>query len=67
MASDTIRIPHAERFTSWFPDFLRKELAPYPGRGALVARANTVRMHRMSLRAPFHFTGRWIGFFLKSE
>jgi multidrug resistance protein MdtO len=38
MASRAIRLPHAERFTTWFPDFLRKELAPYPGRGALVAR-----------------------------
>jgi multidrug resistance protein MdtO len=38
MASTAIRLPHAERFTTWFPDFLRKELAPYPGRGALVAR-----------------------------
>jgi multidrug resistance protein MdtO len=33
-----VSLPHAERFTSWFPDFLRKELAPYPGRGAIVAR-----------------------------
>ena len=38
MASTAIRLPHAERFATWFPDFLRKELAPYPGRGALVAR-----------------------------
>jgi multidrug resistance protein MdtO len=34
----TVSLPHAERFTTWFPDFLRKELAPYPGRGAIVAR-----------------------------
>lgn len=38
MVSEPIRIPHAERFTDWFPDFLKKELAPYPGRGAQVAR-----------------------------
>ena len=31
-------LPHAERASAWFPDFLRKELAPYPGRGAIVAR-----------------------------
>ena len=31
-------LPHDERVSSWFPDFLRKELAPYPGRGAIVAR-----------------------------
>ena len=29
---------NADRFTTWFPDFLRKELAPYPGRRAVVAR-----------------------------
>ncbi|WP_058187989.1 FUSC family protein [Terracidiphilus gabretensis] len=31
-------LPHDERVSAWFPDFLRKELAPYPGRGAIVAR-----------------------------
>jgi multidrug resistance protein MdtO len=31
-------LPHAETASAWFPDFLRKELAPYPGRGAIVAR-----------------------------
>ncbi len=31
-------LPHTERASAWFPDFLRKELAPYPGRGAIVAR-----------------------------
>ncbi len=38
MASEPIHLPHPERFSDWFPDFLKKELAPYPGRGALVAR-----------------------------
>jgi multidrug resistance protein MdtO len=33
-----VNLPHAEGFTTWFPDFLRKELAPYPGRGPIVAR-----------------------------
>ncbi len=47
MASRTINIPHAERFGEWFPDFLKKELAPYPGRGALVARpAFPLQIHR---------------------
>lgn len=32
------KIPHAERATAWFPAFLRNELAPYPGRVAIVAR-----------------------------
>ena len=38
MASEPIHLPHPEQFSDWFPDFLKKELAPYPGRGALVAR-----------------------------
>jgi multidrug resistance protein MdtO len=38
MASEPIHLPHAERFSDWFPEFLKKELAPYPGRGVLVAR-----------------------------
>ena len=38
MASEPIHLPHPEQFGDWFPDFLKKELAPYPGRGALVAR-----------------------------
>ena len=38
MATTRIQFPHEERFVAWFPDFLRKELAPYPGRGAIVAR-----------------------------
>jgi multidrug resistance protein MdtO len=38
MATTSVRLPHTARFTTWFPDFLRKELAPFPGRGAIVAR-----------------------------
>jgi multidrug resistance protein MdtO len=38
MATTSAPLPHAARFAIWFPDFLRKELAPYPGRVALVAR-----------------------------
>ena len=38
MATKATYLPHADRFTTWFPDFLRKELAPYPGRRAVIAR-----------------------------
>jgi multidrug resistance protein MdtO len=38
MATTSVPLPPAERFTTWLPDFLRKELAPFPGRGAIVAR-----------------------------
>ncbi len=35
MAATSVQIPHEARFTTWFLDFLRKELAPYPGRGTI--------------------------------
>ncbi|WP_446743265.1 hypothetical protein [Silvibacterium acidisoli] len=38
MASSALRLPHAQRLTTWFSEFLRSELAPYPGRGSIVAR-----------------------------
>ena len=34
----TPTLPHAARLVAWLPSFLRDELAPYPGRGAIVAR-----------------------------
>src|ERR1700742_70935 len=37
MATTSVRLPHLTGF-GWFPDFLRKELAPFPGRGVIVAR-----------------------------
>ena len=61
MASETIQIPHAERFSNWFPDFLRKELAPYPGRGALVARTVTAATLTMILIVTFRIPGGVIG------
>jgi multidrug resistance protein MdtO len=61
MASDTILIPHEERFTTWFPDFLRKELAPYPGRGALVARTVIAATLTMILIVTFRIPGGVVG------
>lgn len=61
MATETIRIPHAERFTTWFPDFLRKELAPYPGRGALVARTVIAATLTMILIVTFRIPGGVVG------
>ena len=71
MATATVRIPHAERFTVWFPDFLRKELAPYPGRGTLVARtviASTITMILIvTFRIPFGAVGALVAFLLSRE
>ncbi len=61
MATATVRIPHAERFTAWFPDFLRKELAPYPGRGAIVARTTIAATITMILVVTFRIPGGAIG------
>ncbi len=61
MASEPVYIPHAERFTDWFPDFLKKELAPYPGRGALVARMVISATLTMMLIITFRIPGGYIG------
>jgi multidrug resistance protein MdtO len=61
MASEPVRIPHAERFTDWFPDFLKKELAPYPGRGALVARMVISATLTMIILVTFRIPGGYIG------
>src|SRR5579862_3729355 len=61
MASEPIQIPHAERFSEWLPDFLKNELAPYPGRGALVARIVISATLTMILLVTFRIPGGTIG------
>ena len=61
MATASIRIPHEERFITWFPDFLRKELAPYPGRGTIVARMVIAATITMILIVTFRIPGGAIG------
>lgn len=61
MATASLRIPHAERFTTWFPDFLRKELAPYPGRWTIVARTVIAATLTMILVVTFRIPGGVIG------
>jgi multidrug resistance protein MdtO len=61
MASEPIHLPHVERFTDWFPDFLKKELAPYPGRGALVARMVISATLTMILIITFRIPGGYVG------
>ena len=57
MATSVISLPHVSRFRTWFWNFLRQELAPYPGRGALVARmivaATIVMILDMTFRIPY--------------
>lgn len=61
MATTAAQLPHEERFTTWFPDFLRKELAPYPGRGAVVARTVIAATISMILIVTFRIPGGAIG------
>lgn len=61
MASEPVYLPHAERFTDWFPDFLKKELTPYPGRGALVARMVISATLTMILIVTFKIPGGYVG------
>jgi multidrug resistance protein MdtO len=61
MAISTVGLPHAQRFTAWFPNFLRKELAPYPGRGALVARTVISATLTMILIVTFRIPGGVVG------
>ena len=61
MAYEPIHLPHPERFRDWFPEFLKKELAPYPGRGALVARIVTSATLTMILIVTFQIPGGFLG------
>ena len=61
MATASLRIPHADRFTTWFPDFLRKELAPYPGRATIVSRTVIAATLTMILVVTFQIPGGVIG------
>jgi multidrug resistance protein MdtO len=57
MASGAQVIPASASRLNWFREFLREELAPYPGRGALVTRmvvaATIVMIINMTFRIPF--------------
>lgn len=61
MASEPIHLPHAERFSDWFPEFLRQELAPYPGRGTIVARIVISATLTMILIVTFRIPGGFVG------
>src|ERR1700761_5720207 len=60
-ATTSPRISHEAHFSTWFPDFLRKELAPYPGRGQLVARTVIAATLSMILIVTFRIPGGVIG------
>jgi multidrug resistance protein MdtO len=61
MTTSRIQFPHEQRFTTWFLDFLRKELAPYPGRGMIVARTVVAATVTAILIVTFRIPGGAIG------
>lgn len=71
MPSEPIHLPHEERFAEWFPDFLRKELAPYPGRGLLASRivisATLTMILIVTFRIPGNIVGSLAAFLLSRE
>jgi multidrug resistance protein MdtO len=71
MATITAPLPHRSRFTEWFPEFLKQELAPYPGRGAVVARmviaATLTMIVIVTFRIPGGAIGTLVAFILSRE
>lgn len=56
-----VHIPHKQRFSEWFPEFLRQELAPFPGRGAIVARMVIAATLSMIIIVTFRIPGGAVG------
>ena len=71
MATSATSLPQASRSTAWFGNFLRHELAPYPGRGAVVARmvisATITAVLIVTFRIPNGAVGTLIAFILTRE
>lgn len=62
MATTAASFPTDRRgFSDWFADFLRSELAPYPGRGLIVARMVIAATITMILIMTFRIPGGAIG------
>jgi multidrug resistance protein MdtO len=57
----TVQLPHLQKFTAWFPEFLRQELAPYPGRGAMVSRMVIAATLTMIIIVTFRIPGGAVG------
>jgi multidrug resistance protein MdtO len=57
MATLAQTLPKSSSSLAWLKEFLKEELAPYPGRAALVARmciaATIVMLLTMTFRIPF--------------
>jgi multidrug resistance protein MdtO len=71
MATATVARTDTRGFAAWFADFLRSELAPYPGRGLLVARmvisATITMLLIMTFRIPGGAVGPLYAFIISRE
>ncbi|HME35688.1 MAG TPA: FUSC family protein [Candidatus Sulfotelmatobacter sp.] len=71
MATVTQSLPQFSNPLTWLWGFLKEELAPYPGRSALVARmtlaATLVMIVCMTFRIPFAFQGAIYAFLISRE
>jgi multidrug resistance protein MdtO len=56
-----VHLIHKQKFSEWFPDFLRQELRPYPGRGAVVARMVIAATLSMIIIVTYRIPGGAIG------
>ena len=61
MAAGAVARTDTRSFAAWFADFLRSELAPYPGRGLLVARMVISATITMILIMTFRIPGGAVG------
>jgi multidrug resistance protein MdtO len=61
MATHAATLPHRKRFFDWFAEFLKQELAPYPGRGAVVARMVISATLTMIILVTFRIPGGAVG------
>jgi multidrug resistance protein MdtO len=57
----SVNLPHLQKITAWFPEFLRQELRPYPGRGAIVARMVIAATLSMIVIVTFRIPGGAVG------
>lgn len=71
MATAAVARTDTRSFAAWFADFLRSELAPYPGRGLLVARmvisATITMILIMTFRIPGGAVGPLFAFIISRE
>jgi multidrug resistance protein MdtO len=71
VASVAQSLPASPQPFSWFREFLKQELAPYPGRAATVARmvlaATVIMTISMAFRIPYGFQGAVYALFITHE